>query len=164
GSARRFITYFQNAADQRYSVVFSDNTSAKNFFYDGWIYLTSSSRYLANIELDMNQVLANGDTVLMGVQCDGYTSNWAYNENLGTNTFPQPHWHSVGGTSCNPRNWSVNTWHHVQASFSRDSSGTVTYHSVWLDGDETQLNAQAYCAASLDWDPVIMTQFQVDGL
>jgi len=164
GSARRFVTSFQNAGDQRYSVVFSDNTSAKNFFYDGWVYLTSSSKYLANVELDLNQVMPNGETALMGIQCDGYSGNWAYNENLGTDYSVQPHWHSVSGTTCNPRNWSQYTWHHIQVSLSRTDSGAVTYHSVWLDGVETQLNVQAYCAAALHWDPVIMTQFQVDGL
>jgi hypothetical protein len=164
GSAREFVTTFQDSADQRFSVSFSDNTSAKNFFYDGWVYLTSSSSDLANIELDMNQVMPDGDTALMGVQCDGYSGNWAYNENLGTNSFPQPHWQSVSGTTCNPRNWSQYTWHHIQARFSRTDSGTVTYQSVWLDGVETQLNVQAYCAATLGWVPVMKTQFQLDGL
>jgi hypothetical protein len=68
------------------------------------------------------------------------------------------------GTSCNPRSWSQHTWHHVQATIYRSSTGTVTYESIWLDGKETKLNVQAFGAADLGWAPVIQTQFQVDGL
>jgi hypothetical protein len=164
GSTRRFVTQFSDSGDERYSVSFADDTNSTNLFYDGWVYLTSSASHIANLEMDVNQVMANGETALIGVQCDGYSGTWAYTVNQGTAKSPKPSWVSKGGTSCNPRNWSQNTWHHVQASFSRDDSGTITYHSVWLDGVESQLNATAYGAAALGWSPAINTQFQVDGL
>ena len=164
GSSRRFETSFRNAGDHRYSVVFSDDTNAKNFFYDAWVYLTNSADKLANIEMDVNQVMSNGNTVLIGLQCDGYTGNWAYNVNKGNASHPRPHWQSKGGTACNPRSWARNKWHHIQASFYRSDNGTVTYRSVWLDGKETKLNVQAFCGADLHWDPVINTQFQLDGM
>jgi hypothetical protein len=164
GSARAFVTSFANAGDERYSKAFSDNVDAKNFFFDTWVYLTSSSSKIANLEFDVNQVMPNGQTVLMGVQCDGYSGLWAYNVNKGSASSPKPAWVGKSGTSCNPRNWTQNKWHHVQASFYRSSSGTITYHSVWLDGVENKLNVQAFAAADLGWDPVIQTQFQVDGL
>jgi hypothetical protein len=163
GNTLRTITNFTNSGDQRYSVVFSDNTDAENYFYDGWVYLTSSAAYLANLEFDINQVMPDGKTVLTGVQCDGWTSNWAYTANEGTASSPKPTWVHASGTSCNPRKWSQNAWHHVQFSISRDSSGNVRYQSVWLDGTETKLNATVYGAASLGWGPVVNTQFQVDG-
>jgi len=164
GSTRRFVTQFSNGGDERYSVSFADDTSSSNFFYDAWVYLTSSASKIANLEMDTNQVMPNGQTVLIGVQCDGYSGNWAYTVNVGTAKSPRPQWVSKSGTQCNPRNWSRETWHHVQAFFSRDDSGTIKYHSVWLDGAESKLNATAYGAAALGWDPVINTQFQVDGL
>jgi hypothetical protein len=164
GSTRSFVTQFSNNGDERYSITFSDDTSSTNFFYDAWVYFTSSSSHIANLELDTNQVMANGQTVLIGVQCDGYSGNWAYTVNKGTAANPKPTWVGKGGTNCNPRNWSQNSWHHVQASFSRNDSGTITYHSVWLDGAESQLNATVYGAAALGWGPTINTQFQVDGL
>jgi hypothetical protein len=163
GSSRRFVTQFSNGGDERYSVSFADDTSSTNFFYDAWIYLTSSASRIANLEMDTNQVMPNGQTVLIGVQCDGYTGNWAYTVNKGTAKSPKPQWVNKSGTQCNPRNWSTDKWHHVQAFFSRDDSGTITYHSVWLDGAESKLDATAYGAAALGWDPVINTQFQVDG-
>lgn len=164
GSTRRFVTSYSNGGDERYSIAFSDNVDAKNFFYDVWIYLTSSSNKIGNLEFDTNPVMPNGQTVLIGVQCDGYTGHWAYTVNKGTAKSVHPSWVSSNGTSCNPRSWSQNKWHHVQASFSRDDSGHITYHSVWLDGVESKLNARVFGAADLGWGPVINTQFQVDGL
>jgi hypothetical protein len=164
GSTRRFVTNFSNSGDERYSVAFSDDTNATNLFYDAWIYLTSSASQIANIEMDVNQTMANGETVLIGVQCDGYSGTWDYTVNKGSASHPVPHWDNKSGTTCNPRNWSRNQWHHVQASFSRNDSGTITYHSVWLDGTEIKLNATVFGAAALGWGPAINTQFQVDGL
>ncbi len=163
GSAREFVTSFSNDGGERYSLAFSDNVDAQNFFYDAWVYLTSSASDLANLEFDINQTMPNGQTVLTGVQCSGWSGVWEYTANEGSASSPQPAWIKASGTSCNPRNWSQNTWHHVQASISRDDSGSVTYHTVWLDGVEVPLNATVYGAASLGWGPVVMTQFQVDG-
>ncbi len=164
GSTRRFVTQFSNSGDERYSINFSDDTNSTNLFYDAWVYLTGSASQIANLEMDVNQVMANGQTVLIGVQCDGYSGTWDYAVNLGTAKNPRPHWANKGGTKCNPRNWTRNSWHHVQASFSRDDSGTIKYHSVWLDGAESRLESTAFGAADLGWAPVINTQFQVDGL
>jgi hypothetical protein len=164
GTARRFVTQFSNGGDERYSVFFADDTNSTNFFYDAWVYLTSSSSQIANLEMDTNQVMPNGQTVLIGVQCDGYSGNWAYTVNTGSAASPKPRWVSKSGTQCNPRKWSTEKWHHVQAFFSRDDSGTITYHSVWLDGAESKLDATAYGAADLGWSPAINTQFQVDGM
>lgn len=164
GSSRRFVTSFSNNGDERYSKSFSDNVDAKNLFYDAWVYLTSSSSKIGNLEFDLNQVMSNGQTALIGFQCDGYTGLWAYNVNKGSAGSPRPSWVGKSGTHCNPRSWSVDKWHHVQASFYRSSTGTVTYHSIWLDGVQIPLNVQAFVAADLGWAPVVNTQFQVDGL
>lgn len=163
GSSRKFYTTFTNNGTERYSVSFNDNTDAKNFFYDVWVYLTSSSSKIGNLEFDVNQTMPNGNTVLMGVQCDGWTGHWAYTVNTGSAGNVKPKWVSKSGSTCNPRHWSTYKWHHVQASMSRDSSGYVTYHSIWLDGVQTSINAKVLGAADLGWGDVINTQFQVDG-
>src|SRR6185312_13239566 len=115
---------------------FGKDTAAQNFFYDASIYIEGSNANIANLEFDMNQVTPNGETVIYGFQCDGYSSTWDYTENSGTPSSPVDHWlHTTA--KCNPRNWAVNTWHHIQVSYSRDNSGNVTYKSVWLDGTES---------------------------
>ena len=162
GNSRQFNSSFTNSSGEIYHVTFGDDTSATNFFYDGWVYIANSNSNIANIEMDMNQVMPNGQTAIYGFQCDGYSGTWDYTKNAGSPTSPNDTWvHS--GASCNPRNWSVNTWHHVQISYSRNSSGYVTYHSVWLDGHESQINATVPSAFALGWGPVLLTNFQVDG-
>jgi hypothetical protein len=164
GNTRRFVTSYSNGGDERYSVSFADNTGDTNFFYDAWVYLTSSASNIGNLEMDVNQVMANGQTVLIGVQCDGYSGEWAYTVNKGSASNPKPTWVGKSGTNCNPRAWSRNAWHHVQAYYSRDDSGNITYHSIWLDGVESTINETVFGAAALGWGPTINTQFQVDGL
>jgi hypothetical protein len=62
-------------------------------------------------------------------------------------------------------NWSKDAWHHVQISYSRDDSGNVTYHSVWLDGAEQVINETVPSSFALGWQVgVVQTQFQMDGL
>lgn len=163
GNTRAFQTTFSNGGDERYSVDFSDDVNAENFFYDAWVYLTNSGDQIGNLEMDVNQVMADGKTLLVGVQCDGYSGHWAYTVNTGSSSDVKPQWVSKSGTSCNPRNWSRHTWHHLQFSFSRDDSGTITYQDVWFDGTKSSLNERAYGAADLGWGPTINTQFQVDG-
>jgi hypothetical protein len=163
GNTRAFQTTYANGGDERYSVNFADDVNAQNFFYDAWVYLTDSAAKIGNLEMDVNQVMADGKTLLAGVQCDGYTGHWAYTVNTGSASDVKPKWVSKSGTSCNPQNWTRHAWHHVQFSFSRDDSGTITYKSIWLDGTESSLNEKAFGAADLGWGPTINTQFQVDG-
>ena len=164
GSTRSFATQYSGGGDERYSVTYADDTQSTNFFYDAWVYFTSSAASIGNLEMDTNQVMPNGQTVIFGVQCDGYSGTWAYTANQGTAAHQNPQWLVAKGTTCNPRDWTRNTWHHVQASYSRNDAGMITYHSVWLDGAESQLNATVNGAFDLGWGPMINTQFQVDGL
>jgi hypothetical protein len=162
GAARQFETSFTNGGSERFYVTFGADTQATNFLYDGWVYIASPSNDVANIEMDTNQVMANGQTVIYGFQCDGYSNTWDYTENQGTPTSPSDVWvHSTA--ACNPRNWSTNAWHHVQISYSRDSSGNVTYQSVWLDGAQQTINETVPSAFALGWGSALLTNFQVDG-
>ena len=163
GDSRQFSTAFSNDGGERYDVSFGDDTSATNFFYDAWVYLTSSEGQIANLELDMNQVMANGQTVIYGFQCDGYSGTWDYTKNAGNPTAYSDQWvHS--SAPCDVRNWTPNAWHHVQISYSRDDSGNVTYKSVWLDGNQQPINATVPSAFALGWAPTLLTNVQVDGL
>jgi hypothetical protein len=164
GNSREFETSFSNSGDERYSLSFSDDTSAQNFFYDGWFYLDSSSSHIANLEFDINQTMSDGNTVMFGLVCDGYSLHWAYTVNEGSGSDPRPHHVTQSDAYCDPRAWSQYTWHHLQAYYSHDGSGNITYHSVWLDGTEFKMNETVFGKYDLGWGPVIATQFQVDGL
>jgi hypothetical protein len=163
GSARQFITAYANYGGERYSTRIASDQSTSNFVYDTYIYLASPINDIANIEMDLNQVMPNGQTVIFGFQCDGWSRSWDYTTNRGTPTSPNDQWiHS--NQTCNPQAWATNTWHHFQVSYSRDNSGNVTYKSVWLDGVEQDLNATTNSAFALGWAPTILTNFQVDGM
>lgn len=162
GSARQFDTSYKADGDERYSVSFGDDTDSQNFFYDGWVYFKDSATDIRNLELDMNQTMSNGETVIFGVQCDGWSGTWDYTMNAGTPKHQKDRWMHTK-TPCDPRTWSVNTWHHVQISYSRDDNGVVNYKSAWLDGVEKPLNATAPSATSLGWGHSLITNFQVDG-
>lgn len=163
GEAREFNTSFSGSGGERYYVNWGSDESATNFLYDGWVYVNSSVSSIANLEMDMNQVVANGDTIIYGFQCDGYSGTWDYTENEGTPANPVDTWiHS--NAACDVRNWAQNTWHHIQVSYSRDDSGNVTYNSVWLDGTESNIDATVPSAFSLGWGSVLLTNVQIDGL
>jgi len=162
GEAMEFVTRFTNDGGERYFVVFGDDTAAMNFVWDGWAYLTKSVSAIANLEMDMNQVMANGQTVIYGVQCDGWSRTWDYTINAGTPAKPVDEWVHTAAP-CDVSSWAIKKWHHVQIAYTRDGAGNVTYQSVWLDGVQSQLNATAPSAFALGWGPVLLTNFQVDG-
>jgi hypothetical protein len=163
GTARKFSVSFSNSGNERFWVSFGDDTQSTNFLYDGWVYIPSGANStLANIEMDMNQTMPNGQTAIFGFQCDGWNSTWDYTKNAGSPTSPNDVW-VKSNQYCNARTWSTNTWHHVQVSYSRDDSGNITYNAVWLDDKEEPINATVNSAFALGWAPTLLTNFQVDG-
>jgi hypothetical protein len=162
GSAAQFDTTFQNAGGEIYSKSYGNDPNALNFLYDGYIWINSGST-IGNLELDNNQVAANGDTIIYAFQCAGDSNTWDYSANTGTAKNPHVHWlHS--SQPCNPQSWTQDTWHHVQISYSRDTTGNITYNSVWLDGTEYPINETVFGAFNLGWSHGdLMTNFQVDG-
>jgi hypothetical protein len=131
--------------------------------YDAWVSFSTPSSGIGNLQTDMNQVMANGQTVIYGFQCDGYSKTWDYTTNRGTPQVPVDSWiHS--SAYCNPREWGTDTWHHLQISYSRDDSGNVSYNAVALDGFVSQLYAAPVPSAfALGWAPTLLTNFELDG-
>lgn len=162
GPAREFVASFQDGGGERFHLSFGSSRRAKNFFYDSWIYFTASSRNISNLELDLYQTMSNGQTLIFGVQCDGYSNTWDYTENLGTPENPRGHWVHTR-QACDVRKWSTYQWHHVQMSYSRDDDGKVTYKSIYLDGIRSPINATVLSAHLLGWGSTLLTNFQIDG-
>lgn len=162
GASRLYANKFVDYGGERYWVHFSDDNTAENFLYDGWVYIHSSASGFKNLEFDIAQTMENGQTAMMAFQCDGWNHTWDYGINAGSASASKASWrHS--SASCDPQNWGVNQWHHVQIYISRNSSGSLTYHAVWLDGNKQSIETTAFGAFDLGWGPTIMTQFQVDG-
>ena len=162
GATRQFATSYTNYGGQRYSVSFGDDESAHNFLLDTWVYLQNPSTGVQILELDLNQVLSNGQTMLYGIQCNGWSSTWDFSTNRGSATSPKPHWVNTSAY-CNPHSWGTNQWHHIQLLYSRNDSGWITYKTVTLDGKVFNIWTTAYSAYALGWGPSLMVNVQVDG-
>lgn len=156
GNARNFASSYTNNGGEIYSLAYAFDTNSMNFLYDGWVWIEAGSS-MANLEMDSNQVTANGQTVIYGFQCDGYSLTWDYSGAGGQ-------WvHST--QPCDMSKWQTNAWHHFQIGYSRDDSGNVTYHSVWLDGAEQVIEETVPSSFALGWQVgVVQTQFQIDGV
>lgn len=156
GDARQFVSSYTDTGGEIYSVAYANDTTSMNFVYDGWVWIEAGST-IANVEMDSNQVTDDGQTVIYAFQCSGYSQTWEYSGAGGQ-------WVS-SSQPCNVSHWLTNAWHHVQISYARDDSGNVTYHSVWLDGNEQVIDATAPSSFALGWQAgVVQTQFQLDGL
>jgi hypothetical protein len=165
GSARQFSVNFTNSGGEIFFTSFGSDTNATHFLYDAQVWIDDPT-VVANVEMDMNQVLADGDTVIYGVQCDGYTGTWDYTINSGTPSLPVDTWVHSSAPCPKPSTWSAKTWHHVQIAYSRDDAGNVTYESASLDGNQTNFGGAVTgnSAFSLGWSSVLLTNFQIDGI
>ena len=163
GQTEKYYTTFTNAGGTLYSASYGNDTDSTNFVYDINVWIASGS-VVQNLEMDNNQVMRNGDTVIYAFQCSGYSNTWEYTENSGTREAPQAHW-LKSTQPCNPAKWTRDTWHHIQISTSRDDLGNVTYHSVWFDGVEAPINQTVNSDFSLGWGlGALVANFQVDGV
>lgn len=162
GQTARYDTSYSSYGGVLYSVTYGNDPQPANFVYDAQVWIASGSK-IGNLEMDNNQTLANGDTVIYAFQCAGTSGTWEYSENAGTRSNPVVKW-MRSNQPCDPQTWATDTWHHVQISYSRDDAGNVTYHSVWLDGIEAPINQTVMSDFSLGWKTGSMVaNFQVDG-
>jgi hypothetical protein len=156
--ARKFYMTYSKHGGVRWHVSFAKDAAATHFIYDTYVYLVDPAQ-VANLELDMNQVMSNGKTVIFGTQCSSYTKTWEYTYVSGG-----AHWKS-SNVPCNPKNWAAKTWHHVQIASHRNSSGYVTYDWVNVDGAHHAFsNATVYSGEYLGWaHGDLLINFQMDG-
>ena len=162
GAGRKFSMSYSDYGGERYSTTFGDDESASNFIFDTWVYIPSPNGGLVTLELDLNQVLSGGQTVIYGMQCDGWSNTWDISVNKGTTEKPSNVWQHTP-VPCNVRSWSTNTWHHVQLTYSRNDTGWITYKSVALDGATHQINTTVLGAFNLGWAPTLLVNVQLDG-
>lgn len=157
--ARKFYLTYSGHGGERFHLSFGINPTATHFAYDTYIYLVDPSQ-VENIEMDLNQVMANGETVIYGTQCSSVSNTWEYVTVKGRDDY----WNS-SNIYCDPRAWTANTWHHVQIAFHRDSNGVVTHDWVTVDGAQSTFsNATGASAQKLGWAlGDLLVNFQLDG-
>jgi hypothetical protein len=158
-NAREFYMTYSGNGGERWHNSFGSDSAATHFVMDTYFFVKDPNQ-MANLELDLNQVMSNGETVIYGTQCSVYSHSWEWTYFSGGN----PHWHS-SNIGCNPTAWSANTWHHIQVAFHRDNNGVVTHDWVNFDGTHSTFSgATAGSAKSLGWARGdLLMNIQMDG-
>jgi hypothetical protein len=158
-AAREYYMTYSGRSGELFHLSFGKDLNATHFVYDAYVYVDDPTQ-LANLEMDMNDVMPDGRTVILGTQCSSYSKSWEYTYFSGGSF----HWHP-SNIPCNPETWSAKTWHHIQIATQRDSNGVATYDWVNVDGVYTDFqNATVASAESLGWAlGDLLINFQIDG-
>jgi hypothetical protein len=157
--AREFYMTYTAKGGERWSLAFGKDPNATHFILDTYVFLTDPSQ-VQNLELDMNQVMPNGQTVILGTQCSSISGTWESAYTVGR----LDHWLG-SNVKCNPRTWAPNQWHHIQIAMHRDANGVVTHDWVNLDGSHQVFSGATRGAAqSLGWaSGVLLVNYQIEG-
>jgi hypothetical protein len=160
-AGRQFVTYYSGGpyAGALWHLSFGRDSRSHHFAYTAKVYLVDPT-HVSNVEMDVNQVMNDGRTVILGLQCAGTSKTWEYTTVSGNAT----HWHP-SNIVCNPATWGAKKWHDIELFSERDDDGNVTYKGVCFDG-----NCQAFKGASgpsalaLNWTPHdLVLNYQTDS-
>lgn len=162
GPFRRFDVVWKAFGGQRFHVnlgASKQNSLYTTFTVDTWIYFNKLA-HVNNIEIDLNQVIPNGDTVIFGLQCNFPRGVWQYT----TNVSGKSRWND-SNVACSKKWWTEGLWHHVIFKYHRDSAGNVAYD--WVNFDTKLANfvgAFGRSNFSLGWEVgQQVVNFQVGG-
>ena len=158
--ARQFYMTYSDQAGERWRTQFVRDANATHFVLDTFVLLPSPSE-LKNLEMDIDQVVASGETVILSTQCSGEIGSWEYGDSVGRHD----HWKSTK-IKCNPAEWAPNVWHHIQiGEHHAPNSDIVTHDWVTIDGVYNVFeDATLESGHFLEWGAGdINTQFQIEG-
>jgi hypothetical protein len=146
-------------AGWRWSNSFGKNSKPTNFAYCLDVYCTDWTKIM-NLELDMNQVMADGRTCMLCVQSASGSKTWEYT----TTPSGGAHWNK-SNLSSNLQLWPAKTWKSIKIYSHRDSAGIVYYDGVEEDGVYSAFqNASGISSLSLGWGAnTLLLNFQVEG-
>lgn len=160
-TARSFSMNYTGAGGVRWADSFANDTIATNFVLDTTV-MSPNWSDVADLELDTNQVKADGKTTILGTQCASQEKAW---DVTFTNTSGAWHWVSTG-VPCNPETWTPNVLHHIRIFGIISASDVSTYLGVEFDGVYTPFTGETGSTAdALGWGKgVNLTNVQMDGL
>lgn len=124
---RAFTAVQSGKAGFRWSNHFTNNASPMNFCYDLEVEFADPTQ-IGQLELDMNQVLADGRNCFLCVQFDTNSGTIQYT----TTPNNKCHWNSSKLTH-NLKSWPPNTSKHIRIFTHRDAAGMVYYDGIEID-------------------------------
>ena len=156
-TTRSFSNTYTNFGGIRYHCRYDLDIKSSHFVYAGDLYFDSTVG-LAQMELDNNQVTADGKTYIFGAQ---------FNANDGkldiTKTDTACHWVPTAMAG-NPKNWPLKTWLHFEIATHRDNLGNITYDAAHFNGITQKINATMPSSLMLGWGVgILLANFQLGG-
>jgi hypothetical protein len=119
--ARLFSMTYSDRAGERWSNSFANDTESSNYVLDVYVFLPKPSE-IKNLEMDINQVAPNGETIIMSTQCSGTHGLWEYGDTVNN----VDHW-LLSNLPCNPERWAANVW--LSGNRIDSAQRTATTHS-----------------------------------
>jgi hypothetical protein len=160
-AGRQFVTPYSGGpyAGALWHLSFGHDSESHHFAYTAKVYLVDPA-HVSNVEMDINQVISDGRTVIMGLQCAGGSKTWEYTLVSDNAT----HWHP-SNIACDPATWGAKKWHTVALFSERDDAGNVTYKGVCFDANCQQFkDASGPSALALNWTPrTLLLNYQTDS-
>jgi len=164
GTSREFDVSWTSSGGERFSILTNPSpnldTTSTAFVYDVTVYVNSLT-LVNQLEFDLNQVTSDGNTVIMGTQCNLATGVVNYTSNSSG-----AHWNATS-IPCTRAMWNLApASNHLIVTYHRDASGNVTYDSWSLNGTTTLFSgATVPSSFSLGWTPlgIQVVNFQLNG-
>lgn len=143
-TARAFPSDYTNHGGMRYHCNYASDTTSHNFVYAGDLWFDDPTP-LAQMELDNNQVTADGKTYIFGAQCDANSGAWDI-----TRQDTACHWVTTAAKG-SPKLWPAKTWLHFEIASHRDDAGNITYDAVHFNGLTRQIGITLPSARNIGW-------------
>lgn len=156
-----FAFSYTSGGGTRWSVPAATDTAVSNFLYDTWIWIDNPS-LMAELELDVNHVLPNGNTVIEGIQWSPSNKCWMYTTMPGGKATWNKSNIAAAVTDFQPK-----TWYHIQLASHHDAAGNAYYDSVTINGATRPFqNCSGPSSAALGWTPIglVLLNAQVNGV
>lgn len=159
-SARGFSMSYTGAGGVRWANSFANDTMSTNFVLDAQVQ-SPDWTHVADLELDTNQVKADGKTAILGTQCASQEKTW---DITLSGTGGAWHWVKTN-VPCNPLTWTPNVPHHIRIFGTISAQDISTYIGVEFDGVYAAFSgATGSTADALGWGKgTVLDNVQIDG-
>lgn len=157
-NARLFsMSYTQNGG-MRFHCPYGQDTASKHFVYAGDLFI-DGPQPIAQMELDNNQVTADGKTYIFGAQQNVNDLAW----DVSSAVLGKSKWNPTA-MAANPKTWPVGEWMHFEIFSERDDAGNITYRAIHWNGKTMALNLKYTGALPLGWKVgVELVNCQING-
>lgn len=158
-NGRNFHADYQNHGGVRWSNTCANTETATNFVYDLEVMASDWKGMTGQLELDINQSMADGTNIFLCTQANFNAGCWDYT----LTPSGKCHWYH---STIAVKPFAPNAWVHIQIETSRDANYIVTYKNIAIDGVATpfESSAKGVSAFHQGWGAgKIINNYQTNG-